>query len=66
MVRAEHVNIHGRVETVKKRAPLKKFIFLQDLCASLSFAHALKKKTRTTNDYRQFEMIPALWFRQNP
>ena len=31
MGRAEHVNIHGRVETVKKRTQLKKFIFLQGL-----------------------------------
>ena len=41
MGRAEHVNIHGRVETVKKRAQLKKFIFLQGLRASQSLESAL-------------------------
>jgi hypothetical protein len=66
MVRAEHVNIHGRVETEKKRAQLKKFIFLQGLRASQSLARVPKMQTSSTNDDRQFEMIPALWFRQNP
>jgi hypothetical protein len=42
MVRAEHVNIHGRVETVKKRTQLKKFIFLQRLRASQSHESAPK------------------------
>jgi hypothetical protein len=66
MGRAEHVNIHGRVETVKKRTQLKKFIFLQGLRALQSHVPAPIKQTRSSNDYRQFEMIPALWFRQNP
>jgi predicted acetyltransferase len=42
MGRAEHVNIHGRVKTVKKRTQLKKFIFLQGLRASQSHESAPK------------------------
>ena len=42
MGRAEHVNIHGRVDTVKKRTQLKKLIFLQGLRASQSHESAPK------------------------
>ena len=46
MVRAEHVNIHGRVETVKKRAQLKKFVFLQGLRALQSLEPVLETANR--------------------
>ena len=42
MGRAEHVNIHGRVDTVKKRTQLKKLIFL----------HKLKKRIYEIDKHR--------------